>query len=164
MEMVKFLQLSQYPIKQTVVQDDFGIDGGSLFWSGDLSSFVLRVVVDNAFFVKPTGVVANGRISYSSGHRRRMDESIFVVNNEEFTFRLEIPLEQPDSSGGVVSEATAPDSEKHDSKRSRNLRIWIPAAVAGAAAIALLLFMFSVITNRRNDRRRSMTQQTVQTK
>jgi hypothetical protein len=81
--------------------------------------------------------------------RRRTDEIIFVANDEEFTFRLEIPLEQPVSSGGVVAEATATDSDERDGKNSKNLRIWIPVAVAGAAAVGLLIFMLNVITTPR---------------
>jgi hypothetical protein len=140
------------------VEDGSGIDGGSLFWSEDSSSFFLRVAVDNDFFNEPTGMVAMGRIRYSLSQRRRMEGSISVVNNEEFTFRLEISLaQQPDSpGGGVVSEATETDREESDSKWSINLQIWIPVAVAGAAAICLLLFMFRVITSRRNGGRKRM--------
>jgi hypothetical protein len=39
MEMMEFLQLSQYPTQQTVMEDGSGIDGGSLFWSEDSSPF-----------------------------------------------------------------------------------------------------------------------------
>jgi flagellar biosynthesis/type III secretory pathway M-ring protein FliF/YscJ len=49
--------------------------------------------------------------------------------------------------------ATSPDKEKKGSKGTMNLQIWIPAVVAGVAAIALLLFMFTVVNSRRNNGR-----------
>jgi hypothetical protein len=60
--------------------------------------------------------------------------------------------------------AKSPDRETQGSKQSTNLRIWVPAAVAGAAVIALLLFVFRGISRRRNDDdgRRTMIPQTVQ--
>lgn len=148
LEMIWFLQLSQNPILQTVIEDNHGgVEGGALSWSGNLTSFVVRMLVEDKFFEKPSsGVVANGRIRYSLSRRRRTDESISVANDKEFTFRLEIPLKRPDSSGGVVAEATATDRYERNSKSSKNLRIWIPVAVAGAAAVGLLLFMLKIIT------------------
>lgn len=151
LEKIWFLQLSQNPILQTVIEDNLGgVEGGALSWSGNVTSFVVRMLVQDKFFEKPSsGVVANGRIRYSLSRRRRTDETIVVANDKEFTFRLEIPLKQPDSSGGVVAEATATDRDERNSKNSKNLRIWIPVAVAGAAAVGLLLFMLKIITTPR---------------